>query len=66
VEKNTVKNYQLFLSKFKDQFGDKDIEDVTPDKILSFLNRYTEGQKQSTKRFKYTLLKSFLERAEKK
>ena len=30
-----------------------------PDEILAFLTEDTEGQRQSTKRFKYTILKSF-------
>jgi len=47
------------LTKFEDQSGDKDIECITPDEILTFLTEQCEGQKQSTKRFKYTLLKSF-------
>ena len=32
---------------------------VTSDEILTFLIENTEGQRQATKRFKYTLLKSF-------
>ena len=47
------------MTKFEDQSGDKDIECITPDDILTFLTEQCEGQKQSTKRFKYTLLKSF-------
>ncbi len=47
------------MTKFEDQSGDTDIECITPDEILAFLTEQCEGQKQSTKRFKYTLLKSF-------
>ena len=57
--KNTVKNYALFLAKFEERFGPKDIATVTSDEILTFLIEKTEGQRQATKRFKYTILKSF-------
>lgn len=49
----------MFLNKFKQFFGDKSIENLTPEDILNFLTENSEGQKQSTKRLKYTLLKSF-------
>ena len=32
---------------------------ITPDEILSFLTRFTEGTKQSTKRLRYAILSSF-------
>lgn len=35
------------------------IKEITSEAILDFLVHNTEGQKQSTKRFKYTLLKAF-------
>jgi len=49
----------LFLNKFGQHFGDTSIEDLTPDDILNFLTENSGDQKQSTKRLKYTLLKSF-------
>jgi len=49
----------LFLNKFKQHFGNEPIENLTPEHILKFLTENSEGQKQSTKRLKYTLLKSF-------
>ena len=58
-KKNTVKNYQLFLNKFEAQFGSREIETITSDEILTFLTRKGEGQQQSTKRFKFTLLQTF-------
>jgi len=57
-EKNTVKNYQLFLDRFNSRFGDQNIQSVAPDEILTFLVQNTENQKQTTKRFKYILLKT--------
>jgi len=35
------------------------VESITPDEILSFLNRLTEGNKQTTKRNRYSCLKAF-------
>ncbi len=49
----------LFLNKFKVRFDNQEIETITSDEILSFLIENSEGQKQTTKRFKYTLLKTF-------
>ncbi len=57
-EKNTVKNYQLFLDRFNSRFGYQDIQSVTPEEILTFLVQDTKNQKQTTKRFKYILLKT--------
>ena len=47
------------MSKFEDQFPFRDVESITPDEILTFLTETVEGQKQSTKHFKYTLLQTF-------
>ncbi len=57
--KKTIKNYQLFLDEFNEQFGDQSIREIYSEDVLSFLVQNTEGQKQSTKRLKYTLLKAF-------
>ena len=57
--KKTVKNYRLFLTRFNDQFDDRNIENLTPDEILAFITKNSKGQKQSTKRLKFTLLKAF-------
>ncbi len=37
--KNTVKNYSLFLNKFKIRFDNQEIETITSDEILSSLDR---------------------------
>ncbi len=42
-EKNTLKNYELLFTHFSDEFGDRELESITPDEILSFLTRLTEG-----------------------
>ncbi len=46
------------MDRFSSRFGDQDLQSVTPDQILTFLVQITEGQKQTTKRFKFILLKT--------
>jgi integrase len=58
-KKNTFKNYEITLSGFCDQFGEKDVESITQETILAFLTEFTEGNKQSTKRLRFSLLSSF-------
>jgi len=47
------------FSRFNDEFGKRDLESITPDEILSFLTRLTEGNNQTTKRNRYSSLKAF-------
>jgi site-specific recombinase XerD len=47
------------FSRFKEEFGKTDLESITPDEILSFLTRLTEGNSQTTKRNRYSSLKAF-------
>ena len=56
---NTVRNYELVLSRFCDQFGDRELGTITSDEILAFLTNLTEGTKQSTKKLRYSLLSAF-------
>lgn len=53
---NTLKAYQMVLSNFDREFGERDVQDITSDKILSFLNRITEGTEQQTKHTHYSHL----------
>jgi integrase len=55
-KENTVRNYELVSSRFGDQFGDRELGSISPDEILAFLIRLTEGTKQSTRRLRYCLL----------
>lgn len=48
----------MFLDRFNSRFGDQNIQSVAPNEILTFLIQNTENQKQTTKRFKYILLKT--------
>ena len=58
-KESTVRSFKFVLSKFNHQFGDRDMNTITSDEILSFLTRLTEGNKQSTKRSRYSALSSF-------
>ena len=58
-KKNTLKNYEFLFTRFSDEFSDRELESITPDEILSFLTRITEGNKQTTKRNRYSCLKAF-------
>jgi len=56
---NTIRAYKLVLTKFLEEFGSENIEDMTTKRILSFLNRITEGRKQHTKKTRYSHLFAF-------
>lgn len=58
-KENTVRSYMLVLSKFSEEFGSADLEEMTTEKMLSFLNIITDGKKPQTKRTRYTSLLSF-------
>jgi integrase/recombinase XerD len=47
------------LSKFRDQFPDRDPESILPEEVLSFLVDLNEGCKQLTKHTRYSYLKAF-------
>ena len=57
-KKNTIQNYRYFLAVFQKQFGRRDVSEVRSDEIMEFLVKITEGLKPSTKKLKYSLLKS--------
>ncbi len=58
-KKNTVRSYQAIIEQFCQKFGDTTIDQVTPEDILTFLNRLTDGNKPYTKRIRYAQLSSF-------
>lgn len=58
--KNTTQSYTATLSKFLDRIGtDRHLDEISPEEILSFLNKITEGGKQQTKHGRYSHLKAF-------
>jgi len=46
------------LDKFEQRFGEKEIDQLTSQDLFNFLIQDTEGQKQTTKRLKFTLIKA--------
>ena len=57
-KKNTVKTYQSILSKLTTQFGERDLNSLTPEEILTFLTQINHDTKQATKRTRYSQLTS--------
>ncbi len=58
-KKHTLCNYSYILGYFQIKFGEKEIDSITPDEILGFLTELTANSKQTTKRLRYSNLKSF-------
>ena len=58
-KKSTAKNYEILLAIFNREFGDRELESITSDEIMVFLNRLGEGTRQATKKFRYALPKAF-------
>ncbi len=51
---NTIRSYESILTRFSLIFGDKDLEEISSEDILTFLNKITDGRKQQTKRTRYS------------
>ena len=58
-KENSIRAYKLILSRFCEDFGSADLEDITTERILIFLNRITDGKKRQTKRTRYSHLLAF-------
>jgi integrase/recombinase XerD len=56
---STVRGYEAILSRFCQQFEDRNIEGITSNEVLSFLTHMTEHRKQHTKRTRYAYLSAF-------
>ena len=41
------------------EFGDREIDEISSNEILTFLNKVTDGRKQQTKRTRYAHITSF-------
>ena len=57
--KTYQKTYQSILSKLTLQFGERDLNSLTPEEVLSFLTDFNQGTQQLTKRTRYSQLTSF-------
>jgi integrase len=58
-KKNTTVNYHVLLSRFNEQFSERDLQSITPEEILTFLTHLNGDTKQTTKRLRYALLNAF-------
>ncbi len=58
-KENSIRAYKLVLTKFCDEFGNENLEEITTERALSFLNRVTEGKKPQTKKTRYSHLLAF-------
>jgi hypothetical protein len=58
-KKNTVRAHSFVKDRFCRQFGDYDLNDLSVDNILDFMNQLTEGRKPQTKRARFTSLLAF-------
>ena len=58
-KENSIRAYEALLGRIYEEFGDANLEDMTTDKILPFINRITDGKKPTTKRTRYSHLLSF-------
>lgn len=58
-KENTVRAYRMILTQLYEEFGAENLEDITTERILSFLNRITEGKKRQTKQTRYSHLLAF-------
>jgi integrase/recombinase XerD len=47
------------LTGFKKEYGNSEISKISPEDVMAFLTKVTDGQKQSTKKLKFSLLRSF-------
>jgi integrase/recombinase XerD len=58
-KKNTIRNYEFVLGNFQEQFGEAELSSITPEDVLDFMTKLTEGKKQSTKKLRFALLSAF-------
>jgi hypothetical protein len=59
LKKNTVRSYRSAIDRFCQEFSDAEIDLLTPDDVLSFLNSFTNGNKPCAKRVRYSHLPAF-------
>jgi integrase len=58
-KENSIRAYKMVTTKFCEEFGAENLEEITTEKALSFMNRITEGKKQHTKKTRYSQLLAF-------
>ena len=58
-KKNTIRAYDSTLTKFSEIFGNVEMNRISTDDTLSFLNKITQKRKHGTKRTRFSHLSSF-------
>jgi len=58
-KKSTLKTYHSILSKLTTQFGERDLNSLTPEEVPSFLTDINQRANQLTKCIRYSQLTSF-------
>ena len=58
-EKNTIRAYQFIADQLCLNFKDFEVDQISPDEVLAFLNKLTEASRPYTKRIRYSQLSSF-------
>ena len=58
-KENSIRAYRLILTQLCEEFGAENLEDITTERALSFLNRITEGRKRQTRKTRYSHLLAF-------
>ncbi len=59
LKKNTVKNAEFVLYRFAESFKDRELSSILKDDVLDFLTNLTNGNKQASKRNRFSTLSSF-------
>jgi integrase/recombinase XerD len=58
-KQNSIRAYEALIGLLYEEFGNANLDDVSSGKILSLINRITEGRKPTTKRTRYSHLLAF-------
>ena len=56
---NTVRAYEFTIAKFKQNFANQKLNQVSTDDILGFMTKFTENRKPQTKRIRFSHLTAF-------
>ena len=56
---NTVRAYQFTIEKFNQNFGNRNLNEVSTDDVLDFMTQFTEGRKPQTRRVRSSHLTAF-------
>jgi integrase/recombinase XerD len=59
VKQRTVKSYIYLLLRFEEVYSEREVESINPDEILQFLTGLTGDTAKSTRRLRYSQIKTF-------